>query len=87
VCGFRSLDVVSCPVLSTGRQDKAANASFDPHTVNGHKVYSLWTESGMGYRTVAGAAKGVAAPANIYICNASESQTAWSPRSERSFER
>eukprot|EP01043_Picozoa_sp_COSAG02_P028383 COSAG02_NODE_1718_length_11207_cov_2.888999_3_plen_173_part_00 len=43
-----------------GRQDKAANASIDPHTISGHPVYSLFTESGMGYRTVAGAAKGVA---------------------------
>ena len=43
-----------------GRQDKAANASVDPHTVNGHAVYALYTEGGMGYRTVAGAGKGVA---------------------------
>ena len=36
-----------------GRQDKAANASIDPHTISGHRVYSLFTEPGMGYRTVA----------------------------------
>ena len=43
-----------------GRPDKAANASADAHTINGHSVYALWTEPGMGYRTAAGAAKGVA---------------------------
>ena len=42
------------------RQNRAANASADRHSVGGHPVYSLFAEPGVGYRTKPGAAKGVA---------------------------
>ena len=40
--------------------DTAANATADRHIIGGHPVYALFIEPGMGYRTVPGAAKGVA---------------------------
>jgi hypothetical protein len=45
---------------SDKQHDRAANASVDPHQVGGHKVYSLYTEPGVGYRSKPGAGKGVA---------------------------
>eukprot|EP01048_Picozoa_sp_COSAG05_P018376 COSAG05_NODE_2675_length_2779_cov_1.849254_2_plen_343_part_00 len=52
------------------RQDRAANASADRHTVGGHAVYSLYVEPGVGYRTKPGAASGVALgeePESMYM--------------------
>jgi hypothetical protein len=52
------------------RQNRAANASADRHTVGGHAVYSLFAEPGVGYRSKPGAANGVALgvePESMYM--------------------
>eukprot|EP01047_Picozoa_sp_COSAG01_P074830 COSAG01_NODE_12628_length_1709_cov_1.169565_2_plen_177_part_00 len=49
------------PTDEHNRTNRGVNASADPHTLNGHKVYSAYMPTGgYGYRTPPGAAKGVA---------------------------